>query len=153
LGAAGGGKAGGASFGMGGAAGAGIAGGGGIGGMGEGPAAGAAGGGAAAALPGTEANEIMRVYSLGPCCAAGAGLSNAAGGMANAWVAPDGAAECGRAAGSATLMAPNPDACGSGGPWVSGAGELKSRVYSPAWAGGGGEGGQSPGAGVDGMGD
>jgi hypothetical protein len=83
---------------------------------------GSGGGGAAEAPPGTEASEIMRVYSLGPCCATGAGLSNAAGGMANAWVAPVGAAERGGggAAGSPTLVAPNPDASGSGGPWAAG---------------------------------
>lgn len=134
LGAAGGGNAGGAIVGMGGALGAAIegsGGSGGIGGMCEEPGA---CGCAAEAPPGTEASEIMRVYSLGPCCATGAGLSNAAGGMANAWVAPVGAAERGGgggAAGSPTLVAPNPDASGSGGPWVSGGGALKNRVNSP----------------------
>ena len=133
LGAAGGGNAGGAIVGMGGALGAAIEGSGGSGGSGGMCEEPGACGCAAEAPPGTEASEIMRVYSLGPCCATGAGLSNAAGGMANAWVAPVGAAERGGggAAGSPTLVAPNPDASGSGGPWVSGGGALKNRVNSP----------------------
>ena len=91
------------------------------------------GAGAAAAAtapespPGIEASEIMRVYSLGPACKTGSGFRNGGSGIANACVAPAGAG-----GGTADGAAGNPDAAGSGGPWVSGAEAPKNRVNSPA---------------------
>ena len=103
-----------------------------------------AGGAAGAPVAGIETAAIMRVYSLGPSGAPGICPCCGMDGIANAWVAPAGAAYRGGGGGACgdPGAGGNPDAAGKGGPSVPGGGAWKNRVNSLpcGWLSGGGAG-------------